>query len=153
MICEDIFYSRGAVEPCSPKCADDATFDLDAFDSEEAPCSFFAVYDGHVGVAAAKYAARNIHRYAVNNLKFSSSNWPEGPRAALHEAFLRVDEELKGISPPQSDGSCALVVLVKHSPDGKASNILSGTLGDSRAVLCRGGKAHSLSPKHSFAAR
>ena len=86
-------------------------------------------------------------------IRFCVFKWPHGPRSALHDAFLRIDRELVDAAlfetPPLAAGTCALIAVIKHSPEGNASNILVGTLGDSRAVLSRGGKAHSLSPKQS----
>eukprot|EP00938_MAST-03A_sp_MAST-3A-sp1_P001015 g1015.t1 len=153
------------------------------------PC-FYAVYDGHGGQEAAKFAGRILHTFVARGL----SEGLNGPDALNHafrdtdEAFLmrvrgvKTKESVEGVedndkrdrtnrsdysrlsgtmslnSAILSDdddmmdstdplrgsiaGTCASAVLVNHD------RIYVANAGDSRVVLCRGGKPIALSRDH-----
>ncbi|XP_013146164.1 PREDICTED: protein phosphatase 1F-like [Papilio polytes] len=52
------------------------------------PTSFYAVYDGHAGSAAATYCAAHLHQYLVDSPYFRTDL-----QRAMLEAFLRTDSE------------------------------------------------------------
>ncbi|CAN0004949.1 unnamed protein product, partial [Laminaria digitata] len=66
---------------------------------------------------------------------------------ALKAAFKSADDYVVTQTPYGNEGSCAVAVTVHCDRDGKAS-IISCNLGDSRAVLSRGGKALDLTEDH-----
>jgi len=87
---------------------------------------FVGVYDGHGGQYAAEFVADTLHM----NLQ-EGKPWKRGDaKAALHEAFLKTDEELLEKEDPS--GTCALVALLHES------TLHVAHVGDCRAVLCSG---------------
>jgi serine/threonine protein phosphatase PrpC len=112
-------------------------------------CSFFAVYDGHAGVTVSNYLAEHLHETVRDEINGALAEVPPStlPRddlidAALQTAFARTDAEL-GVASLQYDraicGSCAVVALIV------GDTVFCANVGDSRAVLCRNGKALDLS--------
>ncbi|XP_023152950.2 integrin-linked kinase-associated serine/threonine phosphatase 2C isoform X2 [Amphiprion ocellaris] len=98
--------------------------------------SYFAVFDGHGGARASRFAAENLHQTLAK--KFPSGD-PENVdkliKKCLLDTFRQTDEEfLKKASsqkPAWKDGSTATCVLVVDDM------VYVANLGDSRAVLCR----------------
>ncbi|KAK9123891.1 hypothetical protein Sjap_013493 [Stephania japonica] len=119
---------------------------------------FFGVYDGHGCSHVAKSCRDRLHQVVKeeleNNREDQSAEWTD----AMKRSFSRMDKEVMARDDaavlsgncrcehqmPQSDavGSTAVVAIV--SPD----KIIVANCGDSRAVLCRGGKAFPLSIDH-----
>ncbi|XP_053166237.1 integrin-linked kinase-associated serine/threonine phosphatase 2C isoform X1 [Hemicordylus capensis] len=98
--------------------------------------SYFAVFDGHGGLRASKYAAQNLHQNLIR--KFPRGEVPSVEktiRRCLLDTFKHTDEEfLKQASsqkPAWKDGSTATCVLVIDN------TLYIANLGDSRAILCR----------------
>eukprot|EP01006_Ploeotia_vitrea_P045298 TRINITY_DN66928_c5_g9_i1.p1 TRINITY_DN66928_c5_g9~~TRINITY_DN66928_c5_g9_i1.p1 ORF type:complete len:311 (+),score=28.32 TRINITY_DN66928_c5_g9_i1:141-935(+) len=102
--------------------------------------SFFAVYDGHCGPNTARYCGEHLHKRVVRSKAFPDSKF----RDALKDGFLGIDEDLKADSQLKNDGSgCTAVTALVTGTE-----IYCGNAGDSRCVLCRGGKAIPLSQDH-----
>eukprot|EP01128_Nolandella_sp_AFSM9_P002158 TRINITY_DN12546_c0_g1_i1.p1 TRINITY_DN12546_c0_g1~~TRINITY_DN12546_c0_g1_i1.p1 ORF type:complete len:299 (+),score=44.70 TRINITY_DN12546_c0_g1_i1:52-897(+) len=109
--------------------------------------ALFAVFDGHVGARAAKFAAK---RFAPTLL--ANSSYPHNPRLALKEAcqavdaaFLRQMVAAVGTTTPSAiwqDGTTVAAVLVT------ASTLYCCNLGDSRAVLSQRRQAVAMSVDH-----
>ncbi|XP_063298460.1 integrin-linked kinase-associated serine/threonine phosphatase 2C [Pelobates fuscus] len=97
---------------------------------------YFAVFDGHGGNRAARFAAHNLHRNLLKKVpRGEGSSVEKAMKRCILEAFKQTDEEfLKQAAshkPAWKDGTTAICVLV-------ADNVLYiANLGDSRAVLCR----------------
>ncbi|XP_053315096.1 integrin-linked kinase-associated serine/threonine phosphatase 2C [Spea bombifrons] len=97
---------------------------------------YFAVFDGHGGSRASRFAAQNLHRNLVKKLPRGEGNSVEkAMKRCILDAFKQTDEDfLKQAAsqkPAWKDGTTATCVLV-------ADNILYiANLGDSRALLCR----------------
>ncbi|XP_050821526.1 integrin-linked kinase-associated serine/threonine phosphatase 2C isoform X1 [Gopherus flavomarginatus] len=116
--------------------------------------SYFAVFDGHGGVRASKFAAQNLHQNLIRKFpKGEVVSVEKTVKRCLLDSFKHTDEEfLKQASsqkPAWKDGSTATCVLA-------VDNILYiANLGDSRAILCRYNKesqkhtALSLSKEHN----
>ncbi|XP_019964216.1 integrin-linked kinase-associated serine/threonine phosphatase 2C isoform X2 [Paralichthys olivaceus] len=98
--------------------------------------SYFAVFDGHGGARASRFAAEHLHHNLAK--KFPSGdteNVDKLIKKCLLETFRQTDEDfLKKASsqkPAWKDGSTATCVLVVDDM------VYVANLGDSRAVLCR----------------
>ncbi|KAG8508259.1 Integrin-linked kinase-associated serine/threonine phosphatase 2C, partial [Galemys pyrenaicus] len=98
--------------------------------------SYFAVFDGHGGIRASKFAAQNLHQNLIRKFpKGDVISVEKTVKRCLLDTFKHTDEEfLKQASsqkPAWKDGSTATCVLA-------VDNVLYiANLGDSRAVLCR----------------
>ncbi|KPJ05090.1 Protein phosphatase 1E [Papilio xuthus] len=92
------------------------------------PTSFYAVYDGHAGSAAATYCAAHLHQYLVDSPYFRTDL-----QRAMLEAFLRTDAEFVSKSNQRRacGGSTAVVVAVR----GRC--LLAAWAGDSLALLAK----------------
>jgi len=88
--------------------------------------SYYAIFDGHAGTDAAAYAAAHLHELVVE-----SQAYPTDPVKAFQEAFVTCDKDFVATS--KKSGSTAICILIK------GSLIYTAWLGDSHAVLVRGG--------------
>lgn len=129
-------------------------------------CAFYAVFDGHGGVRAAKIASRELWRnmhdsllaelrpaLAVQAAVSGGGQTTVADRNALDEetlhrvistAFYKTEEDVLTHARRQrwEDGCTAVCTLVL------GRTLAVGNLGDSRAVLCSGGQAVRLSRDH-----
>merc|ERR1719209_786704 len=88
--------------------------------------SYYSVFDGHAGTDAACYAASHLHELLV-----ASQNYPEDPVQAFTDAFITCDKDFVATS--KKSGSTAVCALIK------GEMLYAAWLGDSQAVLVRGG--------------
>lgn len=105
-------------------------------DSKQA---LFGVFDGHGGKHAAEFAAANLSRHVSAALQ----NTMDGATCvedAMRTAYRNTDAEF--LSQRVSSGACAVSLLVKEG------EMVVANAGDCKAVLCRAGKAESLSTVH-----
>ncbi|CAL8334438.1 unnamed protein product [Boreogadus saida] len=98
--------------------------------------SYFAVFDGHGGARASRYAAESLHLNLARKFpRRSSENLDKLIKKCLLDSFRQTDEDfLKKASsqkPVWKDGCTATCLLVVHN------TAYIANLGDSRAVLCR----------------
>ncbi|KAM7522151.1 hypothetical protein LguiA_012053 [Lonicera macranthoides] len=119
---------------------------------------YFGVYDGHGCSHVAMRCRDRLHELVKDELENKVSMETEWIKKAMDRSFNRMDKEVVVCTPegavgarcrcelraPDSDavGSTAVVALV--SPE----KIILANCGDSRAVLCRNGKAFPLSIDH-----
>nr|CCC90095.1 putative protein phosphatase 2C [Trypanosoma congolense IL3000] len=102
---------------------------------------FFAVYDGHGGTQCAEFLRDNLHTFILGRPEITTD--PEQAiRAGIAEAekaFLTkcADEKI------ESGSTCAVALIVDDT-------LITGNVGDSEIVLCRGGLPVILSTKHSL---
>uniref|UniRef100_A0A7S2REK4 PPM-type phosphatase domain-containing protein n=1 Tax=Rhizochromulina marina TaxID=1034831 RepID=A0A7S2REK4_9STRA len=103
--------------------------------------ALYGVYDGHCGSEAADVAARDLHTYIFEHEALQTS-----PLTTLRDAFLRLDREFLELARDRNlyCGTTAIVMLLL---DGGRRMFVSN-VGDSAAVLCRGGQAVELSQSH-----
>lgn len=105
--------------------------------------AFFGIYDGHFGGGCSKYIAANIPKLLLKEPKLN-----ESPAEALVSAYLKCDKEYLAMAKEKKmlDGSTAVSVFIK------GNKLFCANTGDSRAVMCQGGKAIALSedqkPEH-----
>ncbi|PKK27063.1 integrin-linked kinase-associated serine/threonine phosphatase [Columba livia] len=114
----------------------DITEECQPLPSQITRVSYFAVFDGHGGVRASKFAAQNLHQNLIKKFpKGEVVSVEKTVKRCLLDTFKHTDDEfLKQASsqkPAWKDGSTATCVLA-------VDNILYiANLGDSRAILCR----------------
>jgi protein phosphatase 1G len=138
--------------------------------------AFFAVFDGHGGKEVSRYLSKHLHHFLKSSPSFSTSNLPDAlkeaflnidynlltPKAQQQLKLLKskspqldTDSESDSESSDESQllrlqrpyqamtvGSTAVVALIK---DGF---LVVANVGDSRCVLCRGGRAIPLTEDH-----
>jgi len=97
----------------------------DKIDSDE-HVSYYAVFDGHAGTDAAAHAAAHLHEMVIE-----SSCYPDNILAAFSEAFVKCDNDFVTMS--KKSGTTAICSLIKEN------TIFTAWLGDSQAILVRGG--------------
>eukprot|EP00252_Welwitschia_mirabilis_P004673 TRINITY_DN1496_c0_g1_i3.p1 TRINITY_DN1496_c0_g1~~TRINITY_DN1496_c0_g1_i3.p1 ORF type:complete len:505 (-),score=78.87 TRINITY_DN1496_c0_g1_i3:966-2480(-) len=132
---------------------------------------FFGVYDGHGGAQASNYCKVRLHQALAEELEtafgeaskenMSTEEWKHKWERALVDSFKKVDAEV-GQEPsrredgeedsglgcctepvaPETVGTTAVVAVVG------ACHVIVANCGDSRAVLCRAGRAIPLSEDH-----
>ncbi len=99
----------------------------------------FGVFDGHGGSRAAEYVKENLFDNLMNH-----PNFLDNTKLAIVESYKQTDEDyLKEENNQQRDaGSTASTAVLV------GDRLLVANVGDSRAVICRGGKAFALSDDH-----
>ena len=102
--------------------------------------NLFGVFDGHGGKEVAKYASESLHKVFLNQDEFYKGQYD----LALKAAFLKLDYDIKYTAnlACRLCGSTAVVCLLVDKV------VYCANVGDSRAVLCRNGKAVDLSRDH-----
>ncbi|XP_037124214.1 integrin-linked kinase-associated serine/threonine phosphatase 2C isoform X2 [Syngnathus acus] len=98
--------------------------------------SYFAVFDGHGGTRASRFAAEHLHHILAKNFpRVESENLDKLIKKCLVDTFRQTDEDfLKKASsqkPAWKDGSTATCMLVLDDV------VYVANLGDSKAVMCR----------------
>ncbi|XP_075385535.1 integrin-linked kinase-associated serine/threonine phosphatase 2C [Tenrec ecaudatus] len=98
--------------------------------------SYFAVFDGHGGIRASKFAAQNLHQNLIRKFpKGDVVSVEKTVKRCLLDTFKHTDEEFlrqaSSQKPAWKDGSTATCVLAVDN------TLYIANLGDSRAILCR----------------
>jgi len=104
--------------------------------------TFFGLYDGHGGRATVDFVVKVLHINLEHQLKLH-------PNASLLDAFQNAYKATDGQLRRQNilrSGSTAVTCVIRVD-DGKRM-LYTGNVGDSRAVLCRAGKAIRLTKDH-----
>uniref|UniRef100_A0A7C9CRZ3 protein-serine/threonine phosphatase n=1 Tax=Opuntia streptacantha TaxID=393608 RepID=A0A7C9CRZ3_OPUST len=99
----------------------------------------FGVFDGHGGARAAEYVKQHLFSNLIKHPKFISDT-----KSAIADAYSRTDSEfLKSDHSQNRDaGSTASTAILV------GDRLLVANVGDSRAVICRGGEAIAVSRDH-----
>mmetsp|Transcript_3235 Transcript_3235/g.9878 ORF Transcript_3235/g.9878 Transcript_3235/m.9878 type:complete len:281 (-) Transcript_3235:69-911(-) len=98
--------------------------------------AFFAVYDGHGGRQVVDFVTRELHECILREMRKTGSV-PD----ALLQAFQHTDEEM--VRRNIMSSGCTACVCVLHE-ERNARVVYTAHLGDSRAVMSRGGSATRL---------
>ncbi|KAK6131723.1 hypothetical protein DH2020_034520 [Rehmannia glutinosa] len=99
----------------------------------------FAIFDGHLGDRVPTYLKDNL----FNNILEEPNFW-EDPRSAIKNAYHSTDKLiLENSMQLGPGGSTAVTAIVVDGKDLWVANV-----GDSRAVICRSGKADQLTVDH-----
>lgn len=107
--------------------------------------TLFAVFDGHCGDAASKFAEQHFVQFLDKSpewLHYLATKSPIHLNHALTHCFLQIDDAMRNDPSIERSGCTAVVVLVTPTL------IVCANAGDSRAVLCRSGEAVALSHDH-----
>jgi serine/threonine protein phosphatase PrpC len=121
---------------------------------------FTAVYDGHGGAHVSGMLRDRVHalykealpkRHVEESQKMGKtmSYTPsiQSHVAAIRSALNRVERDVLKIDDLEYQGSTAVVVIVHQDDDGERT-LVAANIGDSRAILCRDGKAVDLTRDH-----
>ncbi|KAJ8269608.1 hypothetical protein COCON_G00122150 [Conger conger] len=106
---------------------------------------YFAVFDGHGGPQAADFCDKYMEKY-IKDLVAEQSDL----ELVLTKAFLEIDKALarhihfSGNASLLSSGTTATVALLRDGIE-----LVVASVGDSRALLCRKGKAFKLTVDHT----
>ncbi|KAJ2379654.1 Protein phosphatase 2C 2 [Coemansia sp. RSA 2607] len=103
--------------------------------------AFFAVYDGHGGQLAAKFAGAQLHDFIIKDSKYAAGDYEE----AIKSGFLAADAHLRATPEMTNDASGCTAVSVLITKDG---SIYCGNAGDSRCIISSKGRAIALSHDH-----
>ncbi|KAL0213063.1 hypothetical protein RCL1_006689 [Eukaryota sp. TZLM3-RCL] len=95
---------------------------------------YVGVFDGHGGSMASEYAGNNLHHLLFELLKSNR------PVTAIRDAFMKINSQI--VNCRIEDGTTALIMLLI------GNRRIIANCGDTRAVLCRQGKAVRLSFDH-----
>lgn len=98
---------------------------------------FAGVFDGHAGKATAEFAASNLANL-VQSLDYRCR-----PAVALRDALSKLDGEWMQQNPNNTATGSTAVCALLHRDTLYVANV-----GDSRAVLCSGGRAVPMSKDH-----
>ncbi|XP_046850839.1 integrin-linked kinase-associated serine/threonine phosphatase 2C-like [Xenia sp. Carnegie-2017] len=117
---------------------DDFTTEFKDLDipSDISRLAYYAIFDGHAGAEAAKFAANNLHKNIVQKFpKGDVVNKDKEIKRCLIDAYRKTDEEFlqeaSKQNPVLKDGSTAVSILVINDI------LYVANLGDSKALLCR----------------
>eukprot|EP00760_Papus_ankaliazontas_P014952 PhM_4_TR16196/c0_g1_i1/m.68866/K14803/PTC2_3; protein phosphatase PTC2/3 len=98
---------------------------------------YFAVFDGHVGRQCADHLSATLAKRVAATAEFKKGEYKE----AFTKAYLAADDDLR----KHDEGSGCTAVSCLLTPK---NSVVCANVGDSRAVLCRGGEALALSEDH-----
>jgi serine/threonine protein phosphatase PrpC len=114
---------------------------------------FAGVFDGHGGGGVSKYISKTIydkinkHQAAMGSA--SSSNPSLGVLVkSIGYAFDELDDDVLDADELEFQGSTAVAVYVHQDSQTQERTIVSANIGDSRAILSRGGVAMDLTRDH-----
>mmetsp|Transcript_52908 Transcript_52908/g.113430 ORF Transcript_52908/g.113430 Transcript_52908/m.113430 type:complete len:662 (-) Transcript_52908:95-2080(-) len=116
---------------------------------------FFGIFDGHGGSQVAEMVSKMLHRNLLvvyKQMKIQPSSRDEKIVQAVKKAFLQTDKEIlegatrKGLA---TVGTTAVVLILHGNPKLNVPlRLVVGHVGDSKAILCRGGEAIPLTKDH-----
>ncbi|KAJ2757182.1 Protein phosphatase 2C 2 [Coemansia aciculifera] len=107
----------------------------------EGEAAFFAVYDGHGGQTAAKFAGADLHDFIIKDKNYAAGDYA----AAIKAGYLTADRVLQEKPEMTNDSSGCTAVCVLLAKDG---SVYCGNAGDSRCIISTKGRAVALSHDH-----
>jgi len=102
---------------------------------------YWGVYDGHGGVDVAVFVRKILHQNVMQCLVNATDI-----KKSMKDAYLKTNKQVLEYCASIS-GSTAVSVLLRKNQNGERC-VYTANVGDSRAVLCRGGEALRLSVDH-----
>jgi len=110
---------------------------------------YIAVLDGHGGSSVSKFIRKNLYSRFLSSLSHDRLWSDEAIAKAMKDSINKVDKDVCNVKTWNRQGSTATVVYCNIQNDNNNENtIITCNVGDSRAVLCRGGKAIDLTIDH-----
>lgn len=106
---------------------------------KSAPAYVFGIFDGHGGKKASKFMATHTAKAVENHLTLG-----QYPVQAVIDAVRWTDIEFFKQNIGDTSGTTAILALLET----EKKRLWIANLGDSRAILCRNGKAYALSRDH-----
>ncbi|GMH92623.1 hypothetical protein TL16_g12402 [Triparma laevis f. inornata] len=106
---------------------------------------FVGVFDGHGGSKVSQYLRDELYGKFKEKCKGGGI---EEVVEALKDSFKEVDSEVQSVKKWSYQGSTAVVCYMHDDEETGEVTIVSANVGDSRAVLSRGGKAKDLTVDH-----
>lgn len=104
---------------------------------------YFGLYDGHGGRGSVDFVVKTLH----NNLEYILKENPNITIAEAYEqSYITTDAQLRRQSMLRS-GTTSVSCLIRVLEDG-SKMLYHANVGDSRAILCRDGKAQRLTIDH-----
>jgi len=103
---------------------------------------YFAVFDGHGGIAASKFCASSLHNEITSVLRQKASDDLTDMKTLMKEAFVRCNESLKELNTCSETGTTAVVAY------SRGNRLWIANVGDSRAVLSKNGSAVRITTDH-----
>jgi protein phosphatase 1L len=104
--------------------------------TDTSPPTFFGVFDGHLGNAAADFAAKNLFDNLLKNPLLQSN-----PAAAMIQAYEQTDDDIVKLKKADSSLDCSGTTAVSaFFSDGASGTVYIANTGDSRAVMSASGK-------------
>ncbi|KAH9525803.1 Protein phosphatase 1E [Bulinus truncatus] len=103
------------------------------------PQSYFAIFDGHGGLDAATYAATHLHGHMLSDKLFGTD-----PASAMKQAYKTTDIKFleKAKRENLRSGTTGISALIRDS------SVYLGWLGDSQAIIVRGGRPVKIMDPH-----
>uniref|UniRef100_A0A1D1YN08 protein-serine/threonine phosphatase n=1 Tax=Anthurium amnicola TaxID=1678845 RepID=A0A1D1YN08_9ARAE len=134
-------------------CIADLAMEFGCTSLYESTVSFYGVFDGHGGTAAAHFVRDNLPRVIVEDADFplklekvvtvEDADFPSKLEKVVTRSFMKTDEEFKqSCLSTESSGTTALTAMIF------GRYLLVANAGDCRAVLSRIGKAIEMSEDH-----
>ena len=110
---------------------------------------FIAVLDGHGGSSVSRFIKKNLYSRFLSSLCHDRVWLDDDIVNAFKYSNDKVDKDVSNVKTWNRQGSTATIVYCNtlHN-DNNENTIITCNVGDSRAVLCRGGKAIDLTIDH-----
>ncbi|XP_074598512.1 uncharacterized protein LOC141853166 [Brevipalpus obovatus] len=106
--------------------------------------SYYAIFDGHAGDAAAKYCAENLHKNLVESPFFSKGAIQD----AILYAYAMTDAKLIEENPNQKAGCTVVTCLLEENPATHKRTLYMAWAGDSIAMLVKNGRPEFVMEPH-----
>eukprot|EP00913_Durusdinium_trenchii_P008546 g8025.t1 len=117
---------------------------------QQRQCSYFGIYDGHGGRDCVNFVRRRLHVNIVAALHArggldKSVQVHQDMHDSLMQGFLKTDQQFLGLTQGMENGGSGSTAVVACLVGGW---VWCANVGDSRALLCRNGRALQLSLDH-----
>ena len=113
---------------------------------------YIAVLDGHGGSSVSKFIRKNLYSRFLSSLCHDRIWLDDDIVKALKYSIDKVDRDVCNVKTWNRQGSTATIVYCNifhnNNNNNNDNTIITCNVGDSRAVLCRGGKAIDLTIDH-----